>query len=91
MVETRPDIAFTTSIASRFAKNLSHQYTKAIKTILQYLKGLRKRGITYGGQEKILVEEYLDSDWAGDKNSQKSIFGFIFMLNGELVSSCSKK
>ncbi len=34
MVETRPDIAFATSIASRFAKNLGHQHTEAVKTIL---------------------------------------------------------
>lgn len=51
MVETRPNIAFATSIASRFAKNLGHHYTKAVKTILQYLKGSQDQGITYGGQE----------------------------------------
>lgn len=33
MVETRPDIAFAPSIASRFAKNLGHQHTEAVKTI----------------------------------------------------------
>ena len=91
MVETRPDIAFATSVASRFAKNPGHQHTKAVKTILQYLKGSRERGITYGGQEEPLVEGYSDSDWAGDKESRKSTFGFIFMLNGGPVSWCSKK
>lgn len=49
MVETRPDVAFATSIASRFAKNPGHQYMEAVKTILRYLKGTRDRGITYGG------------------------------------------
>lgn len=43
MVETRPDIAFATSVASRFAKNPSHQHTEAVKTILRYLKGSRAR------------------------------------------------
>ena len=38
MVETRPDIAFTTSVASRFAKNPSHLYIEAVKTILRYMK-----------------------------------------------------
>ena len=33
MVETRPDIAYATSVASRFAKNLFHQYTETVKTI----------------------------------------------------------
>ena len=48
MVETRPDIAFATSVASRFAKNPGSQHTEVVKTILQYLKGSRERGITYG-------------------------------------------
>ena len=91
MVETRPDIAFATSIASRFAKNPDHQHTEAVKTILRYLKGSREREITYSGQEKLLVQGYSDSDWAGDKESRKSTSGFIFMLNGGPVSWCSKK
>lgn len=62
IVETRPDIAFTISVASCFAKNLGYQHIKAIKTILQYLKGLNKQRITYGGQNKLLVEGYFDSD-----------------------------
>lgn len=91
MVETMPDIAFATSVANRFAKNPGHQHTEAVKTILRYLKGSRERGITYGGQEELLVEGYSDSDWAGDKESRKSTSGFIFMLNGGPVSWCSKK
>lgn len=91
MVETRPDISFATSVASRFAKNPGHQHTKAMKTILRYLKGSRDQGITYGSQNKLLFEGYLDSDWAGDKDSRKSTFGFIFMLNGGPMSWYSKK
>lgn len=69
MVETRPDIAFAISVASRFAKNPSHQLTEAVNTILRYMKGSRQRDITYGGQDKLLVEGYSDFDWAGDKES----------------------
>lgn len=47
IVKARPDIVFTTFIASYFAKNPSCQYTKAVKIILQYLKSLKKREITY--------------------------------------------
>lgn len=45
MVETRPDIAFATSVASRFAKKPSHTHIEAVKTILKYLKGTKDRGI----------------------------------------------
>lgn len=91
MVETRPDIAFATSVASRFAKNPSHQHTEAVKTILRYLKGSRQRGITYGGQKKLPVEGYSDPDWAGDLESRKSTSCLIFMMNGGPVSWCSKR
>ena len=91
IVETRPDIAFAISIASRFAKNPGHQHIEDVKSILQYLKGSNKQGITYGGQNKLLVQGYSDSDWAEDRKSQKSNSGFIFILNGGLVSWCSKR
>lgn len=91
MVETWPDIAFATAVASRYAKNPNHQHTEAVKTILRYIKESKQRGITYGGQEKLLVKGYLDSDWAGNVESRKSISRFIFMLNGGPVSWCSKK
>ena len=91
MVETRPDIAFATSVVSRFAKNPSHQHTEAVKTILRYLKGSRDRGITFGGEKELCIEGYSDSDWAGDKESRKSTSGYIFMLNGGPVSWCSKR
>lgn len=91
IVETRPDIIFATSIASCFAKNPGYQYIKVVKTILRYFKGSRERGITYGGQEELLVEGYSDSDWASDKESQKSTSSFIFILNREPVSWYFKK
>lgn len=49
MVKTRPDIAFSTSVAIRFAKNPGHTHTEAVKRILKYLKGTKERGIVYGG------------------------------------------
>lgn len=86
MVETWPDIAFAIVVAACFAKNPSHVDTKAVKTILRYMKGSINRGITYAGKKKLLIEGYSDSDWAGNRKSQKSTFGFIFMLNGGPVS-----
>lgn len=62
MIETRPNIVFATFIASCFAKNLDHQHTKVVKTILQYRKGSKDYGITYGGQSELLVKGYLDSN-----------------------------
>lgn len=91
MVETRPDIAFATSVVSRFAKNPSHQHTEAVKTILRYLKGSRGRGITYGGEKELCIERYSDSDWAGDKESRKSTSGYIFQAEWRSCELVLKK
>lgn len=62
MVETRPDIAFAISVAVQFAKNPGYQYTRAVKTILRYLKGLKEQEITLGGQDILFVKGYSDFD-----------------------------
>lgn len=62
IVETKSKIIFATSIANHFAKNLGHQYTKVIKTILHYLKDLRDQEITYKGHNKLRIEGYLNSN-----------------------------
>lgn len=62
IVETRLDIAFTTSITGHFAKNPRYLHTKVVKTIPQYLKIFKECGITYDSKNELLVERYLDSD-----------------------------
>lgn len=47
-------------------------------------------GITYQGNGTNKLEEFCDSDYAGDQKTKKSTSGFIFMLNGGAVSWSSK-
>lgn len=91
MVNIKPNIVFSICIASNFAKNPDDQQTKAVKTILRYLKVSPDREITYDGQKQLLVEEYSDSNLVRDKKSNKSTLRFIFILNGGHVSWCSKR
>lgn len=56
IVETRPDIAFAMSVASRFSKNPSHQHVKVVKTIFRLLKDTRDNGTTYEGEEELLIK-----------------------------------
>ena len=62
MVETGPDITFTTSAASYFAKNPGHQYMEVVKTILWYLQRSKNRGITYNDKDELLIKGYSDSN-----------------------------
>lgn len=58
MVKLQPDIAFATSVVSRFAKNPSHQYIEVVKTILRYLKKSQDRDIIYEREKKLYIEGY---------------------------------
>lgn len=62
IVETKPNITFATFVVSHLAKNPGYQNTKAVITILQYLKDLNKQEITYGGKSKLLIEGFSDSN-----------------------------
>lgn len=63
MVETQSDIAFATSVVSRFVKNLFCQYIEVVKTIIQYLKATYTLGITYGRDgEDLIIKGFSDSD-----------------------------
>ena len=84
MIETRPDIAYATSVVSRHAKNPGKSHMEAAKQILRYLSATRDRGITFGGGD-LSIQGYSDSDWAGDKEDRKSTSGYVFMLNNESV------
>lgn len=88
MVETKSDIAFVTLVVNQFAKNLSQQHTKVVKTILRYVKATKTIGIVYDDNRKedLIIRDYFDSDQTKDYATKKSISGFIFILNGGPVS-----
>ncbi len=60
---------------------------------MKYLKAIRTLGIKYGREEgrDLIIKSYFGSDWAENHATRKSTLRFIFMLNGGLVSWCSKK
>ncbi len=91
MVETQIDIAFATSMVSRFAKNPGPDYFSAVDQILRCLAGSPERDITFGGESELNLIGYSDSDWAGDHADKKSTLGFVFTLNEGPIRYGSKK
>jgi hypothetical protein len=93
-VHTRPDIAYAVSVLSRFLSNPSPQHLKAADRILQYLRGTKYLGITYGGNANEQITQlhgYCDADYAGDKSQRKSVSGNVFFFAGGVVSHSSKR
>ena len=92
LLHTRPDLAFSVGMASRFMEKPTIMHSNAVKQILRYLKGTTDYGIVYTREEK---EEslvgYSDSDLAGDLDHRRSTGGMTFYLNDSLITWCSHK
>ncbi|XP_075474543.1 secreted RxLR effector protein 161-like [Primulina tabacum] len=88
MVSTRPDIAYASSLISRYMSNPGHEHWRAVKWVLRYLKGAYEVGLNYNNiwntSEKVCG--YVDADFAGDKDQRRSQTGYTFTLYGNTVS-----
>ena len=88
MVCTRPDIAHTVRVVSRFMSRPGKQYWEAVKWILRYLKGSSYTCLCFIGAS-LKLQGYVDADFAGDIDSRKSTTGFVFTLGGTTISWAS--
>ncbi|KAI5672602.1 hypothetical protein M9H77_12966 [Catharanthus roseus] len=73
MIFTRPDIAYSISLLSRFMSNPGRDHWAALKWLLRYINGTIYRGLYYHNwTEQFELVGYVDSDFAGNCVSWKS-------------------
>jgi hypothetical protein len=88
---TRPDLAFTVCVLSRFVDNPGLPHWSAAKRVLQYLKGTRTHALTYNASDSTLgLDIFADADGMSLEN-RKAVSGYAFILNGAAVSWSSKQ
>lgn len=92
LVHTRPDIAYSVGIVSRFMEKPTMMHLNAAKRILRYIKGTLDYGLIYtkDSDNKVLIG-YSDSDLAGNVEDGKSTGGMVFYLNKNLITWASQK
>ena len=56
------------------------------KHILRYLRGTIDYGLKYKANQKINLEGYVDSDWAGSAIDRKSTSGCCFSMGSGVIS-----
>jgi hypothetical protein len=61
MLGTRPDIAYTISVISRFSANPIKVYINTIKRVFRYLKDILFIGLVFRGEFQ-LFSGYINSD-----------------------------
>lgn len=92
LTHTRPDIAHSVGIVSRFMERPTKQHQQAVKHILRYIKGTTEYGLSYTkGGKKNVVTGYTDSDLASDVNDRRSTTGMAFYLDENLITWSSQK
>jgi hypothetical protein len=89
MVCTRPDIAHAVGVVSRYMNNPGKEHWEVVKWILRYLRGTSTHALCFGGSN-IVLQGYVDSDMAGDKDSRRSTTGYVFTVGGTTISWISK-
>ena len=77
---TRPDIAYSVGIVSRFMEEPKYSHLKAIKRILRYIRGTESLGLFYSETNDYKLVGYSDSDWCGDVDDRKSTSGYVFYM-----------
>nr|GFB12176.1 hypothetical protein [Tanacetum cinerariifolium] len=90
---TRPDVAFTQNITSRFQQNSDECHWTDVKHILKYLRNTKDMFLVYGGNPKaeLRVDCYCDAGFKTDRDDTKSQTGYVFILNGGAVDWKSSK
>jgi len=81
-VATRPDLAYSVGILSRFLDSPTEEHWNAGKRVLRYLSGTTDIGITYGHDGSNNLIAYSNADWANCVNTRRSTSGIVLMLNG---------
>lgn len=77
---TRPDIAFSVDVVSRFMHNPTRQHYGAAKRILRYIAGTQHFGIWYSNAADFKLIGFAGSD------DERSSSGYVFNLGSGAVS-----
>lgn len=90
MLGTRPDIAYAVSVVSRYGSNPTLIHYGVVKRIFWYFKGTKDLQLTYKKDLQPL-SGYTNSNWAGDHDTWRSTFEYVFNVGSGAISWSSKQ
>lgn len=88
MVCSRPDLAHAVSVISRFMADPGQEHWEALKWVLRYLNDSCASGLRFKRklQEVKAITGYVDSDFAGNIDTKKSLSRYVLTLFGTAIS-----
>ena len=89
---SRPDIAAAVNVLSKFMPKPGKEHWQGIKRVLRYIQGTLNYGLmfTADGTDPTLIG-YSDADWGGDASTRRSTTGYVFQIQNNTISWCSKR
>jgi Reverse transcriptase (RNA-dependent DNA polymerase) len=94
MKHSRPDVANAIREASKVMDGATKKHWKYLLRIIKYVLETKEKKLQYSlkkGQKKKLTNQgFCDSDYAGDRDSRKSVTGYAIYLQGCMVAWKSK-
>jgi hypothetical protein len=93
MKHTRPDIGNAVREASKVMDSATEGHMKYLLRIIKYVLLTKDRMLKMkpiGSQDKTILIGYCDSDYAGDKDTRKSVTGYVIYLEGCMIDWKSK-
>jgi hypothetical protein len=91
MLCTRPELAFSSGLGSRFSSCPSKAHGRMINNILAYIKGSLDYGLVLGGHSDIRpLQGFTDAAFKDCPSSSKSTSGYVFFAGSGAISWSSK-
>jgi hypothetical protein len=88
---TRPDIAFSVNLLSRYSSSPTRRHWNGVKHILRYLRGTTDMGLFYPKVSKLELIGYADAGYLSDPHKGRSQTGYLFTSGGTAISWRSVK
>lgn len=89
MVYCRPDLAHSMSVVSRYMSCAGKTHWEAVKWIVRYMKRTTNHGLKFARSDiadSDALVGYVDSDFAANLDSRKSLTDYVFNLYGTGIS-----
>ncbi|GJU33904.1 retrovirus-related pol polyprotein from transposon TNT 1-94 [Tanacetum coccineum] len=91
LTSSRPDIVHATCLCARYQAKPTEKHLKEVKRIFRYLRGTVNMGLWYMKDSGFELTGFSNADYAGCKDTFKSISGGAQFLGKKMVSWSSKK
>ena len=89
---SRPDLSAAVGVLSKFMSKPGTEHWQGVKRVMRYIQGTLKYGLlfTADGTDNKLTG-YSGADWGRDVSTRRSTSGYVFQIQGNTVSWCSKR